>query len=378
MRKIRHLPRLPDRQFASLDGVRALAALLVVLHHAGFDSGFTFRNSFGDFAARGDIGVPIFFGLSGFLLYRPFLRANLDASPAPSMPAFWWRRVLRIVPAYWLALTGCALLFHTRIGGFYDAIWYYSLTQIYSARHALGGLPQAWSLCTEMSFYFFLPLYARLARHFGKGRPVNEFVGIAGLFLVSVAYRAAIYTFDPTWAGTALFWLPAHLDFFAVGMAVALLVTCESPTPIKIRSLLQRLTFPLVLMGIASFVIVSKVVGLPKGIAWVPGRQAFERQTLYTLVAASLLLIGVCSPSRTAATRFLRSFVMSWLGVLSYGIYLWHKSLVEKATTLFGGRYFDAHFAVVAAAGTLGAVVIAALTLRYFERPLERFKSLVH
>ena len=349
----------------------------VLVHHAGFDSGFTFRHSLGDFTARGDIGVPIFFALSGFLLFRPFLIANLNNTASPSATAFWWRRVLRIVPAYWLALTVCAVVFHTKLGSFTDAVWYYSLGQIYSNRHALGGLPQAWSLCTEISFYAIIPVYARLMRRLANGRPGGELAGIGVLCAVSFVYRGVLYAAQPSWTGTALFWLPAHLDYFGLGMAAAWLSAVRSPTVDASVKLIQRFTLALVVVAFAAFVAVAKLIDLPKGIASVPGAQAFERQGLYAIVALCLLLVAVFAAPKNPVSWALGNPVMAWLGTLSYGIYLWHKSIVEYASKHFGGHYFDAHFATVVAIGFVGSVVLAAISWRFLERPLERLRNLV-
>ena len=65
-----------SRHFACFDGLRAIAATLIVAHHAGFASGDTFRYEWGVFLGRMDIGVPIFFALSGFLLFRPYVAAQ--------------------------------------------------------------------------------------------------------------------------------------------------------------------------------------------------------------------------------------------------------------------------------------------------------------
>ena len=72
----------PMGWFAGLDGLRAIAAFLIVLHHAGAASGLTFRSDLvGHLVARMDIGVSIFFVLSGFLLYRPFVTAQFEVGP---------------------------------------------------------------------------------------------------------------------------------------------------------------------------------------------------------------------------------------------------------------------------------------------------------
>jgi peptidoglycan/LPS O-acetylase OafA/YrhL len=91
-------------RFPLLDGVRALAALSIVFLHVGDGTGFARTNALGAFTSRMDAGVALFFVLSGFLLYRPFVAARLDDRPAPSAGRYLRRRLLRIVPAYWLAL----------------------------------------------------------------------------------------------------------------------------------------------------------------------------------------------------------------------------------------------------------------------------------
>src|SRR4051794_1356756 len=96
-------------RFPLFDSLRAIAALAIFGTHAYF----TLRNNapgpVRPYAARLEVGVYIFFVISGFLLYRPFVRARLSGSPAPATGAYAWRRLLRIGPAYWIALTLVAL-----------------------------------------------------------------------------------------------------------------------------------------------------------------------------------------------------------------------------------------------------------------------------
>ena len=90
-----------------IDSLRAVAAISVLAYHALY-KGVLLQLPTGSplspWAAHLDVGVPIFFVLSGFLLYRPFVRARLSGSEAPDTEAYGWRRVMRILPAYWIAL----------------------------------------------------------------------------------------------------------------------------------------------------------------------------------------------------------------------------------------------------------------------------------
>ena len=92
--------------FPAMDGYRALAALAVLLAHVALLSGIVRTNTaFGPYLARADVGVSVFFLLSGFLLYRPFVAARLAGRPSGSLGGYVRRRALRILPAYWFALT---------------------------------------------------------------------------------------------------------------------------------------------------------------------------------------------------------------------------------------------------------------------------------
>src|SRR5262245_48380037 len=96
-------------RFPLVDGLRAVAATMVLVSHTSFLSGFNGRGEIGRVFARFDMGVALFFIISGFLLYRPFVSARLDGRAAPRVLRYARRRVLRIVPAYWLALTVLAI-----------------------------------------------------------------------------------------------------------------------------------------------------------------------------------------------------------------------------------------------------------------------------
>jgi peptidoglycan/LPS O-acetylase OafA/YrhL len=111
------------------------------------------------------VGVTIFFVISGFLLYRPFVLAQLQEERLPRVRSYAVRRFLRIVPCYWVALTVVALVL-----GLDDVFTasgiptYYGFLQAYSDDTFAGGIGQAWTLCVEVAFYAFLPVWAVFMR----------------------------------------------------------------------------------------------------------------------------------------------------------------------------------------------------------------------
>ena len=109
-----------------------MAALAVVGAHAAFVSGYVVLGHAGPWLTNLNMGVTVFFVISGFLLYRPFVAAGLEARPAPRPLRFYRRRLLRIVPAYWVALTIVGLVPGLAPHLFDHWPKYYFFLQIYS------------------------------------------------------------------------------------------------------------------------------------------------------------------------------------------------------------------------------------------------------
>jgi peptidoglycan/LPS O-acetylase OafA/YrhL len=378
---------LREPRFPLLDSVRALAALSVVVFHAGFWSNITLTGSVAaPFLSRLDVGVAIFFVLSGFLLYRPFVRARLLGTPPPRAVAYGWRRVLRIVPAYWLALTVIALAIpkpDTFEPG--HAIVYYGFLQVYGDL-ALGGIAQAWTLCVEVTFYALLPLWA-LALRRRPGSVRSELAGLAALAAAGVAWTlvATLGAADPGHANTSrmLVWLPAYLDHFALGMALAVVSVAgdrDGRLPAAVAWVAHR-PWAAWLGAAAAFVLVSVGIGLSaenRLDAPMSAGQYLARHWLYAAVALGVLLPAVFGPpGRGAIRRLLGHRTPLYLGVVSYGIYLWHNATMEKLAGRIGRDGTWADFLLFLVLGLVIAVVVSALSWRLVERPLLRLKRLV-
>src|SRR5919106_3179955 len=92
-------------RFPLFDSIRGIAVLMVVAVHGGYISGAAQGAWYGDLLARLEFCLPVFFLVSAFLLYRPFVAARIHERRPPSARGFFRARALRILPAYWLALT---------------------------------------------------------------------------------------------------------------------------------------------------------------------------------------------------------------------------------------------------------------------------------
>jgi peptidoglycan/LPS O-acetylase OafA/YrhL len=380
--------RDPATTFPCFDGLRAIAAISVLLHHASFGTGQMFVGHFPAYLTHLDVGVAVFFLISGFLLYRPFVAAALEGRPGPAVRRFFTRRLLRIYPAYWLALVGTIVFFGLKVPvhGAVSYIEYFSLFQIYdNFARASGGISQAWTLSVELSFYAFLPLYAALMhRIHGAREPRSrlriEAAGLVALYALSLAFRAVVFArHGGRIHDLGIYWLPANLDYFALGMGLALasawLAQQGGAVPMVIEELV---TYPALswLLAVACFVTMAKGLHLPVGLVRVDGAKAFARQFLYGATAFFLLLPAVFGPQdRGLVRRFLRWPPVVYLGLISYGIYLWHQGWIEKAESWQGRPVFHSSFPAVVTVAFAWTLVTASLSWFLVERPLLRTRD---
>ena len=378
-------------RFPLFDGLRAVAALSIVGFHAAF---FVLRDgALRPYTSHLDVGVTIFFLVSGFLLYRPFVRSRMLDEPLPSTGAYAWRRFLRIAPAYWVALTIVTVWLSLPDVFGSKAPLFYGFAQIYDPGTSLGGIAQAWTLCVEVSFYAFLPLWALLLRPLpGRGRPdlvaLQELAGLALLFVLSVAYKVwALRQTSPIAldSGQYLQPLPNFLDQFAIGMALAVLSVwsqCrgERPEPRPIALLRRWPSAPFLLAAVA-FWVVSKKIGLSGELlpAHYPARTFLERHELYSLIALGVVAPAIfATPGRGLAGRLLGNRVVLWLGLVSYSIYLYHLAVVRQLhdwIDIGGAQEFRLLFFFVV--GAVCSAAIAAVSYYVVERPALSLKRLV-
>jgi peptidoglycan/LPS O-acetylase OafA/YrhL len=399
------LPVKP-RHFPCFDGLRAIAAVSVLALHTAWSSGFTMRSSLGIYTSRLEIGVSVFFLISGFLLYRPFVASHLSGRPDPSIGRFWVRRVLRIVPAYWLALTVLTYGLHVvSMGrGWQGIIAHYLFLQIYIPAESFNGIGQAWSLCTEVSFYVFLPLYAWLVGFRRSASPTRrlwrELLGEVVLVAVSFGFRwwelhipyftvrdgkfvalcAPHCLTAPLLSSLMIDWLPALLDLFALGMFLATMSSWffergNEPSWLRSRWMpwVSWLCAGVTYWGVSH-------LGIPKTILYLTSPVvSLERQTLYGVFAFFLLLPAVFGPQdQGLVRRLLQTWPMVSLGVISYGIYIWHLDLITDFIKWTG--YNDLTAATMPYwqmfLGVL-ALAVAFSTVSYFglERPILRWKD---
>ena len=407
----------------ALDALRIFGALVVFVKHSSFATGLQLRSGFhwlNDF----EIGPALFFTLSAYLVYLPFARAfsarditernsshdaprgaTVEAPSAPGLKTFVLARVLRVVPLYWFALIVLFAFDHQsadgigiRFGGTRGLIELLTFTHIYDPKRFFFGIPAAYTLDVEMSFYVVFALgIAVLLAMATRSRarsitPRRELAAIATLFVVNVAWRIAVghavrpkgTVCDAThthWTCAAVNWLPGFLDYFALGLILALAVARGARERVRAwcdRSVWRtRLPVASYVLAGACFALYSYRYGTV-GLASLTGTDAELRHEL-TLVFAMLLVVPatLVRPRSQLLVQTLNSRVVRWGAVFTYGFYLWHQGLLDAMVQLSGGRPFHANFAIVAAGALTLSLVAAAVSWRLIEIPVGRLRSYV-
>jgi peptidoglycan/LPS O-acetylase OafA/YrhL len=367
-------------RFPLLDAMRAVAALSIVVTHASGVTSFNTANWFGHFTARLNFGVCIFFLLSGFLLYRPFVAARREGRPPVGMRKFARRRVLRIVPAYWVALALLAI--YPGLLGFSEH-WprFFTFTQIYWGESVVQGIGPAWTLCIEASFYVLLPF---IAAGIGRLRPSvrGELAILAAIAVATIAFRAAIQGWTEPFSEWRILHntLLSYMDWFCCGMALAVVSVAthgREAENVALRLIVRRPWVPW-LAAAAVFAFVSLALGLSRGF-FISYTQTnfFGEHFGYAVCALLLLLPAIFGdwaggwPRRLLATRW-----MGWLGLVSYGIFLWHSNIMLELDAHAAQGWLPGSGFLSLLLPTLAiAIPIAALSYYLVEKPALRLKD---
>lgn len=314
----------------SLTGIRAVAALLVVLTHAAYTTGKYGLGYVGLTFSRMEIGVPIFFVLSGFLLFAPWVKGIAEGRPAPSVRRYAWHRVRRIMPAYVVTVLAAYAVYHFRTAGpnpghtWEGLVRNLTLTQIYTDDYMYSylhqGLTQMWSLAVEVAFYVALPFLAYLllvvlCRR--QWRPGPLLAGLGALALVSPAWLTLVHTTDFLPDGARL-WLPGYLVWFVGGMVLAAL------QPLQVRAYAVA-CLP---VAVLSYFIVSTPIGGEPTTSPAQLWEALVKAAFYAVIA-TLVVAPLALGNTGPYTRLMASWPMVFLGEISYEIFLIHLVTME-------------------------------------------------
>ena len=371
-----------NRHFLHLDSMRAVAVLGVLLIHVGASSVANLTSWFGVATSQGRMGVRIFFLISAFLLYRPFVMAHLAETPSPGATTYAWRRVLRILPAYWVALT--ALAIWPGLNGVFTGDWwvYYGILQAFWGSTVFSGLVVAWSLTIEVTFYAALPFLALFLGWLGRNasprtRMVRQLWALAILGIASEIFRVYVFAIGQR---TLNFSLPSMFLPFAVGMALAV---CSAWLGTEERK--WRWTR---FVADHSGVVWSAAIAIFVASCFTPffGRTFVLRHTVWTwtfeqlayVVISTLLLLPAVFGETAGGwpRRILGTRSLAFCGVISYGIFLWHQPLLAAMSQAGWGDWIPGSPFLALLIVTLPVSIAAGwASYRFVEAPAMRLRD---
>jgi peptidoglycan/LPS O-acetylase OafA/YrhL len=342
-----------------LDGLRAIAVLAVIAYHLGFG-----------WANGGLLGVGVFFTLSGYLI-TDLLLDEQDRLGALQLKEFWLRRARRLLPALfsmlavvviWAALLHPSELSSLRSYVLAAAVYVSNWSSIaWSASYAASSsqpspLGHLWSLAVEEQFYLLWPFLLWLGLRFV--RPRHRLAGVTmALAIVSTILMAVLYQpgYDPTrvYEGT---------DTRAAGLLIGAALAMVWPS----RKLKADITLSHRRVIDGAGIIGLGIIAI---LIWQTGfYSAFlYRGGILLLSVATALVVAACAHPAGWLGKVLGLGPLRWLGVRSYGIYLWHYPIIVFTTA------FNHTPTVQLALIQLGAIfAVAALSWRFIEDPIRR------
>lgn len=362
---------VPRERLPALDGLRGIAALMVLLTHAAFLTGLSATPRLdAHLYARGDFGVAIFFALSGFLLYR-LLMHELATSGRMRIGVYMARRFARVIPAYWvvLAVLVVATRPETR-----DIVLHAVGGHIYVHDSMISAFGQSWSVATELSFYLVLPLLVRwLARRRGA-EPGHALVLMLRLLVLTSLLGFFV---GPAWLGEDVLLerlLPWRAPHFLVGMIFAeATITPTNRVSMWLRSMADRPGGCLAIAGAAYLAATTPLAG---SLLLEPahGIQLVLR-TLFATVVAAALLLPLTLGRRSAWSDFLSHPTTRWLGLVSYGVFLWHLPVFEAIFHVTGAPVFRGGMLPLLAVGVPISLLLGFLSHQFIELPASRLAA---
>ena len=349
------------RYITGLDGIRAIAVIMVLAYHlklALFKSGF--------------LGVTVFFVLSGYLI-TGILISEVEEEGTIDLKNFWLRRIRRLVPAVMsmavviifvsavvnriIFTKGCKD-FLASVLGFNNWWQIFNKVSYFEAAGVPSPFTHCWSLAIETQFYLIYPLILlgiyKLVKSREEGRAKRGllFAGVT-LLLALISVILMIVLFDPQQDASRVYY-GTDTRAFSLLFGALLAILWEY------RMVPRRLSASVnMVLGSVSFAVLLVMTIAINGSSnfWYRGGQFFG--TILTV-----LMVYAVSGRKTWLSRFLSNPVLKWIGDRSYSIYLWHYPIILLISKGIKASWWITLIEIVL------SVVLAELSYRFIETPI--------
>lgn len=349
-----------SRYMAGIDGLRALAVLAVIIYHLNYD-----------WAPGGLLGVGIFFVLSGYLI-TDLLIAEWNRNGRLDMKNFWLRRARRLLPALFLMLfvvvAGVAIFSPTQLetirgdvgaAVLYMSNWWLvfhdvSYFEKFGPPSPLGHL---WSLAVEEQFYVIWPLVLALGLRFLKRRgPIM----IITLVLAALSAMLMAVWYEPGLDPSRVYY---GTDTRVFGLLIGAALAMMWPSRLLTTNISQKARITLDLSGLLSLGILLYSI-------WNTNQydDYLYEGGLVLLSVVSAVLVAVLAHPASSLAKWMGCKPLRWIGVRSYGIYLWHYPVIVWTNPFLAEREWMAIPGAVLQ--LLASILLASLSWKYLEEPI--------
>lgn len=349
------------RYITGLDGIRAIAVIMVLAYHlklALFKSGF--------------LGVTVFFVLSGYLI-TGILISEVEEEGTIDLKNFWLRRIRRLVPAVMsmavviifvsavvnrvIFTKGCKD-FLASVLGFNNWWQIFNKVSYFEAAGVPSPFTHCWSLAIETQFYLIYPLILlgiyKLAKSRGEGRAKRGllFAGVT-LLLALISVILMIVLFDPQQDASRVYYGTDTRAFSLLFGALLAILWEYQMVPRRLSASVNMV------LGSVSFAVLLVMTIAINGSSnfWYRGGQ-------FVGTILTVLVIYTVSGRKTWLSRFLSNPVLKWIGDRSYSIYLWHYPIILLISKGIKASWWITLIEIVL------SVVLAELSYRFIETPI--------
>jgi peptidoglycan/LPS O-acetylase OafA/YrhL len=355
--------RIPPFRVTGLDGVRAVAVLLVILYHQSPGA-----------AIGGFIGVDLFFVVSGFLITTLLLRER-EATGRISLSGFWRRRARRLLPALGVLVLVCCTAAYA-IGGdvliglgaqvlgamTFSSNWLFLAAQSdYFSATVPELFRNLWSLAVEEQFYLLWPLLLVLVL-----LRIPRWLRITSIALIAVASAVAMaLLWAPESATRVYYGTDTHAFGLAIGAVLAVVALHWPKRP------LEWVRWRRNALGIAGMVALAGILAV--GFTMPEDSPLVFQGGLVVVALLSAIVIAALLVPGSLLASILESLPLRWVGQRSYGLYLWHWPVFILVIAALPAWARDG-----ASGWALGGIALAitvlaaAVSYRFVEQPIRR------
>jgi peptidoglycan/LPS O-acetylase OafA/YrhL len=364
------------KYFPALDGFRFFAFMLVFFQHTTFYIKPELVNPilYKFFNNNGWVGVDIFFALSGFLVTYLFLLER-EEHKYFSFKNFWIRRALRIMPLYYLAIVVgyfaapflYNLIFNIQIPNLEKTISTYLpwhmvfLGNWAEARfgwESLRGVSQLWAISVDQQFYLIWPLVLLLTRSFKSSI-------FASLLFITFAIVFRFYLVSTTTNHPGIYTNTfARMDTFAFGAIIAQVLFFKPEIFKKIKALFS---LPALIILTISFILFLYYSSLDNRLAV---RNGVWGYTFVGIFSSYYILYFL--EDRSTLVKLFSNKILTYLGKISYGLYIWHILSLEILFYLIKDPKINLLIPFI---GLPLTIFFAVITFHFFELPFLNIKK---